>query len=315
MFLQKLWSYSQQFSPASLVWVIGKKFLATLLTRLPQNVSSFHLFSTQEGFEVSTGCFRKRDYIYLYIYLYTYICIYIYISHGVPWFMAKCLFIQTSHPSMISGKCQDMGLLLPLASCSLHEYLNGCPLMISSPENALENRCRLAVQIFMGLQFIHAKQVVHLDLKASNVLLVLDSQSKNGPPLAWLADFGLSQQMPGHVFGHLVCSKPYRPVECHCSGREKMKLTPALDIFSLGCLLFELIQTGPHRFLFPSAEDMFHGLPLPVAQQKAADHVAHKLRFLDPAGAETIKLCTAPVRARGELESARRLWLTQRCLR
>lgn len=208
-----------------------------------------------------------------------------------------------------------MGLLLPLASCSLHEYLNGCPLMISSPENALENRCRLAVQIFMGLQFIHAKQVVHLDLKASNVLLVLDSQSKNGPPLAWLADFGLSQQMPGHVFGHLVCSKPYRPVECHCSGREKMKLTPALDIFSLGSLLFELIQTGPHRFLFPSAEDMFHGLPLPVAQQKAADHVAHKLRFLDPAGAETIKLCTAPVRARGELESARRLWLTQRCLR
>ena len=82
MFLQKLWSYSQQFSPASLVWVIGKKFLATLLTRLPQNVSSFHLFSTQEGFEVSTGCFRKRDYIYLYIYIsiYIYICIYIYIA-------------------------------------------------------------------------------------------------------------------------------------------------------------------------------------------------------------------------------------------
>ena len=260
-------------------------------------------FPPKKGLKFPRTLFESQN-IYIYIYI-----------AWCTWSMAKCLFIQISHPSMISGKRQDMGLLLPLASCSLHEYLNGCPLMISSPENALENRCRLAVQIFMGLQFIHAKGVVHLDLKASNVLLVLDNQSKNGPPLAWLADFGLSQQMPGHVFGHLVCSKPYRPVECHCSGREKMKLIPAMDIFSLGCLLFELIQTGPHRFLFPSAEDMFHGLPLPVAQQKAADHVAHKLRFLDPAGAETIKLCTAPVRARGELESARRLWLTQRCLR
>ena len=100
MFLQKLWSYSQQFSPASLVWVIGKKFLATLLTRLPQNVSSFHLFSTQEGFEVSTGCFRKRDYIYLYIYLYTYIYMYIYIYRMVYLGLWRnvCLSKLRTHP-------------------------------------------------------------------------------------------------------------------------------------------------------------------------------------------------------------------------
>jgi serine/threonine-protein kinase len=95
----------------------------------------------------------------------------------------------------------------------------------------------LAAQLGKGLDALHARGVVHRDVKPSNVLL-------DGAGTAALADFGLAR---GDDYtqltrdGQLVGTPHYLAPEL-IEGRAA---SPASDVYALGCLLHECLAGEP----------------------------------------------------------------------
>jgi serine/threonine-protein kinase len=95
---------------------------------------------------------------------------------------------------------------------------------------------RLAAELAQALDALHALEIVHRDVKPSNVLLSDDG--------AMLADFGLARGAGATQLtrdGQLVGSAHYLAPEL-IEGRPA---TPASDIYAFGCLLYECVTAAP----------------------------------------------------------------------
>lgn len=120
------------------------------------------------------------------------------------------------------------------------------------PEQAIE----LFIQICDGLSCAHKKGIVHRDLKPSNVVLCDETDDGNFVPK--LVDFGIAKvvaESTGNTdqasssgpaltrTGEVLGSPPYMSPE-QCKG---LQLDARTDIYSLGCLMFEVL-TGRTPF-------------------------------------------------------------------
>lgn len=98
----------------------------------------------------------------------------------------------------------------------------------------------IAVDVAMGLSFLHAKRVVHLDLKSSNILLRNSNGGVGGGPSgAKLTDVGLSKILP--ISREYIASTAGGT--WHWCAPEIIlgqKCTPAADIWSFGVVVWEL---------------------------------------------------------------------------
>ena len=95
----------------------------------------------------------------------------------------------------------------------------------------------LAAQLGRGLDALHARGVLHRDVKPSNVLL-------DGEGTAALADFGLARASDSTRLtaeGQLLGTPHYLAPELI----EGAAATPASDIYALGCLLYECVAGAP----------------------------------------------------------------------
>src|SRR5262245_13381133 len=114
-------------------------------------------------------------------------------------------------------------------------------------EGALEPGRALAIvaQVADALDTAHARGLVHRDVKPSNVLL----DQQGGREHAYLADFGLTQSVSEHgpSDGQLMGTADYVAPE-QIRGDE---IDGRADVYSLGCLLFELL-TGTVPYAAPS---------------------------------------------------------------
>lgn len=94
-------------------------------------------------------------------------------------------------------------------------------------------------QIAAGLEEMHRRGYVHLDVTPQNIFLNSDGSVK-------LIDFGIAQEAyrrPQREGDKLLGTATYISPE-HGSGRD---VTPAADVYSLGCVVFELL-TGKKVF-------------------------------------------------------------------
>lgn len=115
------------------------------------------------------------------------------------------------------------------------EFVEGLPLneCILAGDMALKTAGRVARQIASGLEAAHAKQIVHRDIKASNVIVTSKMEAK-------ILDFGISRRVgvtnitkDGSTLGTISYMSP-----------EQARGEPVdyrTDIWSLGVLLFELV--------------------------------------------------------------------------
>ncbi len=112
----------------------------------------------------------------------------------------------------------------------------------------------LVEQIARGLGAIHVEGIIHRDLKPSNVMLVdvrsTDSDHGNGPlEEAWLAkiiDFGLARpiqrkETETQSIGFRGTALYASPEQCE----ERPDLDGRSDLYSLGCILWQLLAGGP----------------------------------------------------------------------
>ncbi len=117
-----------------------------------------------------------------------------------------------------------------VAGGSLSDRLEGGAL-------GLEDTVRLVAEVAAGLDALHAKGIVHRDVKPSNIMLRDDGS-------AALTDFGLAKgaaytvlTRPGQVLGTLDYLAP-----------ELVRgegATPASDLYALGCVAFECLAGKP----------------------------------------------------------------------
>jgi len=98
----------------------------------------------------------------------------------------------------------------------------------------------LATQVSEALAAAHARGVVHRDLKPSNLFLVDRDVGQ-----VKVLDFGIAQlggATPMTKTGALIGTPGYMAPE---QARNGSSLTPAADIFALGCVLFEALAGKP----------------------------------------------------------------------
>ncbi|MBX9667841.1 MAG: serine/threonine-protein kinase [Candidatus Obscuribacterales bacterium] len=110
------------------------------------------------------------------------------------------------------------------------------------PEEALD----IFRQVLKGLCHAHRKGVIHRDLKPRNLVLAVD---EDGTVQVKIVDFGIAKIVPqdggesqhltqtGEVFGSPIYMSPEQ-----CSGQP---LDLRSDIYSLGCVMFEVLVGAP----------------------------------------------------------------------
>ncbi|PKQ14390.1 MAG: hypothetical protein CVT68_12120, partial [Actinobacteria bacterium HGW-Actinobacteria-8] len=107
----------------------------------------------------------------------------------------------------------------------------------------VDEALRIMADLLAGLAVVHAdpRDIVHRDIKPSNVLLTKDSRAK-------LADFGLAQV--GDESLRSEGGKPHPGTALYMSPEQETTsayLYPASDLFSVGCVLYEMLTGVPYK--------------------------------------------------------------------
>lgn len=140
--------------------------------------------------------------------------------------------------------------------------------------------CYFLYQILRGLKYIHSANVLHRDLKPSNLLLNTTCDLK-------ICDFGLARVAdPDHdhtgFLTEYVATRWYRAPEIMLNSKG---YTKSIDIWSVGCILAEMISNRP---LFPGRHYL--------------DQLNHILSVLGSPSEEDLN-CIMNVKARTYLQS------------
>lgn len=97
---------------------------------------------------------------------------------------------------------------------------------------------RFLIQLARGLQFLHSKHLIHRDIKPQNLLLTEMSDTA----IMKIADFGFAKQLTEAAMAHTPCGTPlYMAPEI----LELREYDAKADLWSVGCVLFEMLSGSP----------------------------------------------------------------------
>ncbi|XP_065196246.1 cyclin-dependent kinase 16-like [Sycon ciliatum] len=100
-------------------------------------------------------------------------------------------------------------------------------------------------QLLRGLAYVHARRILHRDLKPQNLLISRRGELK-------LGDFGLARakSVPSHTYTHEVVTVWYRPPDVLLGSRT---YNASIDLWGVGCIFMEMISGSP---MFPGLNDV-----------------------------------------------------------
>lgn len=153
------------------------------------------------------------------------------------------------HPNLValygctsssSATCRDLLLVyefVPNGTLAYHLHGKdggGDPLFLAWP-----TRLGIAVETAAALAYLHAHQVLHRDVKTTNILLDDGFHVK-------VADFGLSRLFPADGATQHVSTAPQgTPGYVDPAYQRRYQLTDKCDVYSFGVVLVELVSSRP----------------------------------------------------------------------
>ncbi|XP_048136342.1 mitogen-activated protein kinase 9-like isoform X2 [Rhodamnia argentea] len=143
---------------------------------------------------------------------------------------------------------KDIYVVFELMESDLHQVIK------ANDDLSPEHYQYFLYQLLRSLKYIHSANVFHRDLKPKNILANADCKLK-------ICDFGLARvsfnDAPSAIFWtDYVATRWYRAPEL--CGSFFSKYTPAIDIWSIGCIFAEMLTRKP---LFPG-KNVVHQLDL-----------------------------------------------------
>ncbi|KAL3529193.1 hypothetical protein ACH5RR_008515 [Cinchona calisaya] len=143
---------------------------------------------------------------------------------------------------------RDIYVVFELMESDLHQVIK------ANDDLTPEHYQFFLYQLLRGLKYTHTANVFHRDLKPKNILANADCKLK-------ICDFGLARvsfnDAPSAIFWtDYVATRWYRAPEL--CGSFFSKYTPAIDIWSIGCIFAEMLSGKP---LFPG-KNVVHQLDL-----------------------------------------------------
>jgi predicted Ser/Thr protein kinase len=137
------------------------------------------------------------------------------------------------HPNIVTvyDAGEDLGQLF--IAMEMVEGRDLSDMIASSDPLALERKLDIAIEVLEGLHYAHQRGVIHRDVNPSNVRIMPDGRAK-------IMDFGIARLQSADVEGSgaIVGTPTYMAPEQITNGA----ITPATDVFAVGCLLYELLS-------------------------------------------------------------------------
>jgi serine/threonine-protein kinase len=167
------------------------------------------------------------------------------------------------HPNIV--RCLDVGTDEKGAPFLVTEYVPGGDLetMFQSERLPTATKVSHIRGVLNALEYLHARQTIHRDIKPQNILIRMDFHQLHGTasgliPRPMVSDFGLAVSYaraggtrltrPGTGFGTLM----YMPPE---QVRDAFSVRESADLYAVGVTLYYLL-TGRYTFDFPTPADV-----------------------------------------------------------
>ena len=145
---------------------------------------------------------------------------------------------QLSHPNIVqvydAGRDQDGAFFIVMELIEGETFTT----LISQRNLSLPGAIHLGRQICSALAHAHDRHIVHRDVKPSNLILTPEKRVK-------LTDFGLARAFEDSV-GQVLTRPAGTPFYMAPEQIRGDPVSPRTDLYSLGCVLFELVTSrGP----------------------------------------------------------------------
>eukprot|EP00198_Chlamydomonas_reinhardtii_P011789 XP_001701126.1 cyclin dependent kinase [Chlamydomonas reinhardtii] len=170
---------------------------------------------------------------------------------------------ELRHPNIVGLRDvimspQSCYLVVELLHCDLHAFMQHRPHALS-----MSTAKSIMYQLLSGLKHAHMNGIMHRDIKPQNILM------GPAPSDIKIADFGLARSyLPDEqAYTDWVVTLFYRPPELLLGCKS---YSPTVDVWSAGCVLAEMANTGSPLFVSDSElgqlDDIFAKLGTPSAK-------------------------------------------------
>ncbi|KID91208.1 checkpoint kinase 2-like protein [Metarhizium guizhouense ARSEF 977] len=139
---------------------------------------------------------------------------------------------------------------------------------------------KLFLQLFQGIKYLHERNIVHRDIKPENILLVDKNLHVK------LADFGLAKIIGEESFTTTLCGTPSYVAPEILADSKQRKYTKAVDIWSLGVVLYICLCGFP-----PFSDELYsRDFPFTLSQQIRSGRFDYPSPYWDSVGDPALDL-------------------------